>query len=236
MVNLICGWRFSETRSPESEGSQQPIQIGQADDVDCRQAKGHRRANRGIKHLGGNDDRYPSFGLNDGYVSARAPFGVQLPDLAAMQRVPTIMDLSVLVDMGRVDPRWLWGRKAWLFTGSDRGGERAASMYSLILTAKLNNVDPRARLADVLGGIGDHPASHLDQLFPRNGESSLPPQLKVPRGIRRMGTIARQLRTFKQAWSFDMQPGPNRWLAEYAFVCVGKRWPDAVHLDTCKVL
>src|SRR3954465_3407883 len=42
------------------------------------------------------------------------------------------------------------GRKAWLFAGSDRGGERAAAMYSLIVTAKLNDVDPRAWLADVL--------------------------------------------------------------------------------------
>ncbi len=44
------------------------------------------------------------------------------------------------------------GRKAWLFYGSDRGGERAAAMYSLIVTAKLNDVDPRAWLADVLPG------------------------------------------------------------------------------------
>lgn len=42
------------------------------------------------------------------------------------------------------------GRKAWLFAGSDRGGERAAAMYSLLVTAKLNDVDPRAWLADVL--------------------------------------------------------------------------------------
>jgi hypothetical protein len=34
------------------------------------------------------------------------------------------------------------GRKSWLFAGSDRGGERAAVMYTLIQTAKLNNVDP----------------------------------------------------------------------------------------------
>jgi hypothetical protein len=107
MKNLLDGWRFSETRSPESEGSQQPIEISQADDVDCRRAKGHRRADRGIKHPGGNDDRYARFGLNDGYVSARAPFGVQLPDLAAMQRVPAVMDFNVLVDMGRMNPRWL---------------------------------------------------------------------------------------------------------------------------------
>jgi len=107
-VNLLGGWRFSETRSPESEGSQQPIEIGQADDVDCRRAKGHRRADRGIKHPGGNDDRYARFGLNDGNLSARAPFGVQLPDLAAMQRVPAVIDFNVLVDMGRMNPRWLW--------------------------------------------------------------------------------------------------------------------------------
>jgi transposase len=58
------------------------------------------------------------------------------------------------------------GRKAWLFAGSDRGGERAAAMYSLIVTAKLNDIDPRAWLADVLGRIADHPASRLHELLP----------------------------------------------------------------------
>jgi transposase len=58
------------------------------------------------------------------------------------------------------------GRKAWLFAGSDRGGERAAMMYALITTAKLNDVDPRAWLADVLARIADHPASRLDELLP----------------------------------------------------------------------
>jgi len=42
------------------------------------------------------------------------------------------------------------GRKSWLFAGSDRGGQRAAAMYSLIITCKLNDVDPQAWLADVL--------------------------------------------------------------------------------------
>jgi transposase len=60
------------------------------------------------------------------------------------------------------------GRKAWLFAGSDRGGQRAAAMYSLIATAKLNDVDPQAWLADVLRRIGDHPASRLDELLPWN--------------------------------------------------------------------
>ncbi len=58
------------------------------------------------------------------------------------------------------------GRKAWLFAGSDRGGERAAAMYSLIVTAKLNDIDPRAWLADVLARIADHPASRLHELLP----------------------------------------------------------------------
>jgi transposase len=58
------------------------------------------------------------------------------------------------------------GRRAWLFAGSDRGGERAAAMYSLIATAKLNGIDPRAWLADVLARIADHPASRLHELLP----------------------------------------------------------------------
>jgi transposase len=45
------------------------------------------------------------------------------------------------------------GRKSWLFCGSDRGGQRAAAMYSLIITCKLNDIDPQAWLADVLARI-----------------------------------------------------------------------------------
>jgi transposase len=60
------------------------------------------------------------------------------------------------------------GRKSWLFAGSDRGGDRAAAMYSLIITAKLNGIDPRAWLADVLARIADHPAARLHELLPWN--------------------------------------------------------------------
>ena len=58
------------------------------------------------------------------------------------------------------------GRKAWLFAGSDRGGQRAATLYSLIITAKMNDVDPQAWLADVLARIADHPVQRLDELLP----------------------------------------------------------------------
>jgi transposase len=60
------------------------------------------------------------------------------------------------------------GRKAWLFAGSDRGGERAAAIYTLIVTAKLSGLDPRAWLADVLRRIADHPATRLHELLPWN--------------------------------------------------------------------
>ena len=60
------------------------------------------------------------------------------------------------------------GRKSWLFAGSDRGGDRAAFMYTLIVTAKMNDVDPQAWLADVLARIAEHPFQRLDELLPWN--------------------------------------------------------------------
>jgi len=69
------------------------------------------------------------------------------------------------------------GRKSWLFAGSDRGGQRAAVMYSLIVTAKLNGVDPQAWLAHVLANIAQHPANRLDELLPWNWQ----PQQTVAR-------------------------------------------------------
>jgi transposase len=60
------------------------------------------------------------------------------------------------------------GRKSWLFAGSDRGSERAAFLYTLIGTAKLNNIDPQAWLADTLARINDIPQSRLQELLPWN--------------------------------------------------------------------
>jgi len=60
------------------------------------------------------------------------------------------------------------GRKAWLFAGSQRGGERAAFMITLIVTAKLNDIDPQAWLADVLGRMPNLPVSRLPHLLPWN--------------------------------------------------------------------
>lgn len=66
------------------------------------------------------------------------------------------------------------GRKSWMFCGSDRGGQRAAVMYSLIATCRMNNVDPEAWLRDVLARLPEYPISKLDQLLPWNWKKNLP--------------------------------------------------------------
>src|SRR5437667_4462625 len=60
------------------------------------------------------------------------------------------------------------GRKNYLFMGSDAGGERAAAIYSLVETAKLNGLDPEAYLREVLTRIADHPINRIDELLPWN--------------------------------------------------------------------
>jgi transposase len=58
------------------------------------------------------------------------------------------------------------GRRNWTFAGSDEGGRRAAAIYTLIATAKLNDVDPQAWLADMLAHLPDHPAKRIHELLP----------------------------------------------------------------------
>ncbi len=60
------------------------------------------------------------------------------------------------------------GRKSWLFCESDRGGQHAAAMHSLIVTAKMNGVDPQAWLVNILSRIAAHPLHRLDDLLPWN--------------------------------------------------------------------
>ena len=69
------------------------------------------------------------------------------------------------------------GRKNYLFAGSDSGGERAAAIYSLIGTAKLNGLDPEAYLREVLERIADHPINRIEELLPWNLATQTPTHL-----------------------------------------------------------
>jgi len=60
------------------------------------------------------------------------------------------------------------GHLIWLFAGSDAGGERAAAIYSLIETCKLNGIDPEAYLRSILASIADHPINRVAELLPWN--------------------------------------------------------------------
>ena len=72
------------------------------------------------------------------------------------------------------------GRKNYLFMGSDAGGERAAAIYSLVETAKLNGLDPEAYLREVLERIADHPINRIEELLPWNLAASAPTTNATP--------------------------------------------------------
>ena len=74
---------------------------------------------------------------------------------------------------GQNDCEIALGRKSWLFAGSERGADRAAAMTTLIMTAKLNDVDPQAWLADVLARINDLVIHRLDELLPWNWAATM---------------------------------------------------------------
>ena len=84
--------------------------------------------------------------------------------VATVAPIPALPPPRITTSKLRVGPR----RKVMVFAGSDRGGQRAAVMYSLIVTAKLNDVDPQAWLTDVLARIAEHPAHRIDELLPWN--------------------------------------------------------------------
>ena len=65
------------------------------------------------------------------------------------------------------------GRKSWLFAGSERGGDRAAFMYTLIVTAKMNDIDPQAWMADVLARLPNITVSRVHELLPWNWKAEV---------------------------------------------------------------
>lgn len=71
------------------------------------------------------------------------------------------------------------GRRNWTFAGSDEGGRRAAAIYTLVATAKLNDVDPQIWLADVLARINDHAIQRLGELLPWNWRKPVPSHVEA---------------------------------------------------------
>jgi hypothetical protein len=89
------------------------------------------------------------------------------------------------------------GRKSWLFAGPDRGGMRAAAMYGLIVTAKMNDIDPHAWLADVLARIARPPASRLDELLPWNWRKT---NAAISRSARKASPLRRSPHGYSPRW------------------------------------
>lgn len=71
------------------------------------------------------------------------------------------------------------GRRNYLFAGANSGGERAAAIYTLVGTAKLNGIDPEAYLRHVLGCISEHPINRVEELLPWNVAASFPGTLRL---------------------------------------------------------
>ena len=72
------------------------------------------------------------------------------------------------------------GKKNYLFCGSDAGGERAAAIYSLIGTAKLNGLNPEAYMREVLSRVADHPINRVEELLPWNLAAEVAAQKSRP--------------------------------------------------------
>ncbi|WP_374729658.1 transposase domain-containing protein, partial [Caballeronia choica] len=83
--------------------------------------------------------------------------------------------LQLLARYGQNECELALGRRNFMFAGSDSGGERAAAMYSLIGSCKLNGINPRAYLEYVLTHIADHQANRIDDLLPWNVAKHLLP-------------------------------------------------------------
>ncbi|MBP1295771.1 hypothetical protein M2192_000375 [Bradyrhizobium elkanii USDA 61] len=83
------------------------------------------------------------------------------------------------------------GRRNWTFAGSDAGGNRAAAVYTLIETCKMNDVDPQAWLADVLARLPDHPVNRVADLLPWNWKATQQPKRPLPEAPRQTGATSR---------------------------------------------
>ena len=105
MANLPDDGRVVRGASPESKLSQTAVEIGEGLGRNVRGPNLHRCAYRGVKHPCRYDDHRPGLCFNQHNVRAGALLSVEPPDMAPMERVPSIVYLYVLPDMGRITQR-----------------------------------------------------------------------------------------------------------------------------------
>ena len=144
--------------------------------------------------IAGHADCIVTANLKDFPASLVAPLGIEVihPD----QLIVAQWDLDPLVAVAALKRMWARCKKPeasaedfaaamergnYPFMGSDAGGKRAAAIYSLVETAKLNGLDPEGYLRAVLGCIADHPINRIDELLPWNSGRAVVPQAVVPR-------------------------------------------------------
>ena len=127
----------------------------------------HSCISRRVKHPCRHDN-CSTVSFDDDNVTPGALLAIIAPHRTSVERMPAVVESLLLARYGQNNPAIAVGRRNWTFAGSDEGGRRAAALYTLIATAKLNDVDPQAWLADVLARMLDYPAKRIADLLPWN--------------------------------------------------------------------
>jgi hypothetical protein len=128
----------------------------------------HPSAGGGIEHPRRHHDDHAGRHLDVNDLAAGALLDILAPNAAPIERVPAIMNLDLVPDMGRMTGRLRSAAKIISSPVRMPEVDAAAAMYSLIESAKLNGINPQHYLADVLARIADHPARHIAELLPWN--------------------------------------------------------------------
>ena len=147
---------------------QQPLQFEKCREIHARRALGHRSANDGIKHPVSNGNNHARRTQDAQKSTRRSLRDAPDNDLAAKIGMPAVMDFQLPPDMGRMNGRWHLAESHGYSPAPIAAADRAAAMTTLIMTAKLNDIDPEAYLRDVLTRIADHPNNRIVELLPWN--------------------------------------------------------------------